>query len=108
MGLDNYWVKPGEQDVCQLGTEHHVCGGMFSGNGNGSFRGKVYDRLVEDITDVSLYTDRISNEQVREMAKKLAETQFDPKWDIEEVEWNGLVAMFQEYSEAGCDLVAWY
>lgn len=49
-----------------------LCGGLFSGNGSGSsFRGKVYNDVIEDITGVSLYQERIPNETVKGMADAL-------------------------------------
>lgn len=62
MGLDTYAQpsKDGElsdedmQAFQQAGIS--LCGGILSGNGSdGSFRGKVYDRLISDITGQSLY-----------------------------------------------------
>ena len=49
-----------------------LCGGMFSGEGS-SFRGKVYDDLVEKITDVSLYQDFIPQDTVKIMYDKMVE-----------------------------------
>jgi hypothetical protein len=47
-----------------------LCGGIFSGSG-GSFRGKVYDMLILDLTGVSLYQAWIPPETIREMAEAL-------------------------------------
>lgn len=66
MGLDTYSSKP---DVNY--GEINLCGGMMSANGQGSFRGKVYNEFVESITDESLYQEEISNKVVRRMAYKL-------------------------------------
>lgn len=91
-----------------------ICGGMLSGHGNSSFRGKVYDRIVTGVTGVSLYTDdRIPNETVREMARKLAETPWrearkHDTWEITEAEYDDLVEMFKAHAEAGHVLTAWY
>ena len=52
-------------DADEAGLE--LCGGIYSGDG-GSFRGKVYDELVRDITGVSLYEQWIPPEAVRKMA----------------------------------------
>ena len=77
MGLDNFWELPEGADEPTFEKELRLCGGMFSGHGQGSFRGKVYADLVEAITGVSLYTEKIDNETVREMAQKLAETTYE-------------------------------
>ena len=68
MGLDTYAVFPvptyreGEELLDLEQAPSHLfagvdglCGGMFSGHGNGSFRGKVYNDFVEEITRESLY-----------------------------------------------------
>ncbi len=76
MGLDVYALrspKTGltEEDVCAFDeAQIELCGGIFSGSG-GSFRGKVYDTLICDLTGVSLYQGWIPPETVREMAAAL-------------------------------------
>ena len=113
MGLDNYWMKNKEE----LGTiegEFKVCGGMLSGNGNDSFRGKVYHRFVEDVTEVSLYGDRDTNEIPIETVKKMADDLEATEWrdsyienyDIEEEEFRDLVRMFRLHADAGHYLVS--
>ncbi len=78
MGLDTYAVRsPGdpsldeadERAFQEAGIE--LCGGMFSGDG-GSFRGKVYDEVVLEVTGVSLYQEWIPPEVVWEMAHALS------------------------------------
>ena len=113
MGLDNYWMKNKEE----LGTiegEFKVCGGMLSGHGNDSFRGKVYHRFVEDVTEVSLYGDRDTNEIPIETVKKMADDLEATEWrdsylenyDIEEEEFRDLVRMFRLHADAGHYLVS--
>jgi hypothetical protein len=76
MGLDVYALRSPEEpltdeDVLAFDqAQIELCGGIFSGDG-GSFRGKVYDTLILDITDVSLYQQWIPRETVREMAAAL-------------------------------------
>ena len=57
-------------------AEISLCGGILSGN-DGSFRGKIYDMMVMDITNQSLHQDWISPETVREMYTALLD--FDPE-----------------------------
>ena len=57
MGLDNIWMKNKDEHGVIEG-EFKICGGVFSGHGNDSFRGKVYERFVEDVTGVSLFVTR--------------------------------------------------
>ena len=115
MGLDNFWKKSKDENGVIEG-EFKLCGGVFSGNGNDSFRGKVYARLVEDITGVSLYGDpetyEIPNETVKQMAVDLEETEwrdsYIQNYDIEEEEFKDLVKMFKLHADAGHYLLAWY
>ena len=49
-----------------------LTGGMMSGNGNsGSFRGKCYAELVEEVTGYSLYEDELPPPVVNKMAVML-------------------------------------
>jgi hypothetical protein len=114
MGLDNYWMKS-KDEAGVIEGEFKICGGIFSENGNDSFRGKVYHRLVEDITGISLYgytneTNDISNEIIREMADGLEATEFKPEYiayyNIEEEEFKDLVRMFRLHADAGHFLVS--
>jgi len=113
MGLDNYWVEVGstkpsgskEMEDCNL------CGGMLSGSGFDSFRGKVYNQYVEHVTGVSLYENRIDNNTVKAMAAKLAEAQGNinrTSFEIEDSEIKDLVRMFQVHADDGHELIAWY
>jgi hypothetical protein len=114
MGLDNYWKKNAEE-YGEIEGEFKVCGGLMSGNGNDSFRGKVYHRLVEDITGISLYgytneSNEIPNEIVRDMAEGLEATEwrdsYIQNYDIEEEEFRDLVKMFRLHADAGHYLVS--
>jgi hypothetical protein len=114
MGLDNIWKKNKDENGFVEG-EFKICGGVFSGHGNDSFRGKVYARLVEDVTGVSLYGDpetfEISNETVMQMADDLEATEwrdsYIQNYDIEEQEFKDLVRMFRLHADAGHYLLAW-
>lgn len=113
MGLDNYWMKA-KEELGHIEGEFKVCGGMFSDNGNDSFRGKVYHRFVEDVTEISLYgdceTNEISNETVKKMADDLEATEwrdsYIEKYDIEKQEFKDLVKMFRLHADAGHFLVS--
>lgn len=115
MGLDNYWVKPDSYKTFKLSEAEglNICGGMVSEHGCGSFRGKVYNQYVEEITGVSLYQDRIYNYAVQQMAEALegadCPADFIEQEDYDgQEEWNDLVKMFCLYADAGADLVAFY
>jgi hypothetical protein len=116
MGLDNYWMKS-KDEAGVIEGEFKICGGMFSENGNDSFRGKVYHRLVEDITGISLYgytneTNEIPNEIVKDMTEGLEATEwrdsYIQNYDIEEQEFKDLVKMFRLHADAGHFLVSSY
>ena len=108
MGLDNYWMKS-KDEAGIIEGEFKICGGMYSENGNDSFRGKVYHRFVEDVTNVSLYgdpeTNEIPNETVKQMADDLETTEWRDSYivnyDIEEEEFKDLVKMFRLHADAG-------
>lgn len=116
MGLDSFWVHPDDD-----GREHptfdpplDLVGGMFSGNGRGSFRGKVYADFIMTVTGCSLYQERITNDIVCHMARKLEEYidqaasgVTDPPEDVED-DCDDVSAMFTAYAEAGFELRGWW
>jgi hypothetical protein len=111
MGLDSFWrSNDGSSPVIE--KDYPVCGGIFSGNGNDSFRGKVYNSLVEDLTGVSLYQEEIPVDVVKDMARKLKETSYNPvierDYDIGKDEYEGLVNMFVDHAESNHHLVGWW
>ena len=69
MGLDTYANYDKNKTLNWSGIE--LCGGILSGNGAGSFRGKVYANFIEEVTGESLYQESIPNETVKVMANKL-------------------------------------
>jgi hypothetical protein len=115
MGLDNIWMKNKDEHGVIEG-EFKICGGVFSGHGNDSFRGKVYERFVEDVTGVSLFGDpetfETPNETVKQMADDLEATEwrdsYIENYDIEEHEFKDLVRMFRLHADAGHYLLAWF
>jgi len=67
MGLDNVISRSADDDVLTPEDERalnesgiSLCGGVFS-DGDTSFRGKVYDRLVSEVTGVSLYQEPLES-----------------------------------------------
>lgn len=111
MGLDNYW-KDGDKDGTVKG-EFLVCGGICSGNGNESFRGKVYSGIIEAVTGTSLYEDEIPNSEVLRMneaiqACTLAKAQEHSPYGIEQEEWDDFKKMWDAHAKAGHRLIAWY
>jgi hypothetical protein len=84
MGLDNYAVYGTEHPKYDhtegtsnsipdnLFPDNRLCGGMFSGGGN-SFRGKVYNDVVEFFTGYSLYSDILIPQDVSEIYDALSQ-----------------------------------
>lgn len=109
MGLDNYWMK-NKEEAGNIEGKFKVCGGIFSGNGNDSFRGKVYSRFIKDVTNEDLYQGMIPNETVKKMADDLDSTEwrdsYIQNYDIVEEEFKDLVRMFRLHADAGHYLVA--
>lgn len=112
MGLDNFWKKnPDEFGIVKAKLK--VCGSMLNDDDddeNYSFRGKVYARIIQDITMVNLYDDIIPHETVKQMADDLEAVTFIPEYivhyDIEKDEFDDLVKMFRLHADAGHYLVS--
>jgi len=67
MGLDNVISRSADDDVLTPEDERalnesgiSLCGGVFS-DGVTSFRGKVYDRFVSEVTGVSLHQEPLES-----------------------------------------------
>lgn len=120
MGLDNFWEHPDIDDsACSLVfvPPLQLCGGMFSGNAAGSFRGRVYAPLIEHATGVSLYEETIPNDTVRMMADALegylkSHPPRTAEDDDDDLRWDAhlpdLCRMFRAYADAGFDLRGWW
>ncbi len=111
MGLDNFWKK-NKDEFGIVKAKLKVCGSMLNDedDNNDSFRGKMYARIILDITMVDLYDDMIPNETVKQMADDLEATEFRPEYiahyDIEKDEFEDLVKMFRLHADAGHYLVS--
>jgi hypothetical protein len=100
----------GDRIDLEEASELNLVGGMFSGHGCGSFRGKCYSGIVEMVTGRSLY-DALPNEVVREMADEMEKKAYSEdmeEFGLDEAGWNDLVKMFRLYADAGANLHAWY
>ncbi len=88
-----------------------VCGGGFSGNGNDSFRGKVYNGIFKDATGIALYED-LTNQQCRDVIPKLQEYKLHRSvnnyYEVKDSEWSEFIRMWIAHSEAGHWLWAFY
>jgi len=128
MGLDNYAVYSQGHDKYDptegasnsipdhFFPSNNLCGGMFSGGGN-SFRGKVYNDVVEFFTNYSLYEDILEPDQVLEIAtmlNKVTEERFNKKfaphnsWEISYKEVQQLAEWFHIVAEENGSVISWY
>jgi len=113
MGLDSFWKT--DQPV-KFDPPLNLVGGAFSAFGEGSFRGKAYNSLIQRLTGVSLYQHAIDNVTIRKMAAELRDTPY--LWailkrdgtdeDISAGEYADLQRMFAAYAEAGAVLNGWW
>lgn len=93
-----------------------LCGGLFSGNGAGpSFRGKIYNELIEELTGVSLYQEEIPNTVVKGMADSLGvllvtgiNSRQCKKIGIKEVEVESLAKWFRVVADNNGIVVGWW
>lgn len=123
MGLDTYARHPkpeNDEDAtyASLSEEEEkafgraniaLCGGMMSGNGNdGSFRGKVYSGLIQEITGESLYQNWIPPERVRVMADKLDSYDGPPPRAEDDETIPNLRRFFRVCVELNLGLVGWW
>lgn len=120
MGLDSYWVAPcecQEDQTCpkcsipEFTPPLRLVGGILSGHGAGSFRGKVYADVIEEITGVSLYTEKIEPPVVKHMAAKLraaAPPNSHEYSEFRDGEWEDLVRMFEAYAARDYALAGWW
>ena len=124
MGLDTYAATPPDGGELSEGdikafreADIQLCGGVFSGN-SGSFRGKVYDLLILQVTGVSLYQEWIPPDAVREMARAFDES--DPEAVAQQMQGTGrrhgwsaaeiieLRKFFRVCAERNLGLVNWW
>ena len=123
MGLDTFASRtPGDIELTpedaaafeEAGIE--LCGGMFSGDGGASFRGKVYLDVVDRVADVYLSQEWIPPEEVRriwvafEQADEdvVVEGSKDDHYPVSVEEVESLREFFRICAERGLGLIGWY
>ena len=122
MGLDNYVSRsPGEVALAPEDERAFaesgitLCRGMHS-DGVTSFRGKVYELFVEQVTAQSLFEEWLSPETVVQMADKLAACNPDTareQFDVDEDfvpspgEIRDLQKLFRICADRGLGIIAW-
>lgn len=112
MGLDCVWnIRLDNQHRPAFEPPLNLCGGLLSGNGEGSFRGKVYNEFIQEMTGHSLYSD-LSADDVADIADKLEalpeDTKFSGLYEISNEAFHDLRRMFRAYALIGAGLFAWY
>jgi hypothetical protein len=105
------WRETGSNEPGYVDGRFDICGGRFSDNGNDSFRGKVYNKLFEEATSLSLYTD-LTNEQCRDVIPKLEaynlRRSVNNYYGVTADEWKAFIKMWKAHAEAGHWLWAFY
>ena len=111
MGLDSIWKC---SKRVWFWREPQLAAGLFSGHGQGSFRGGRYTDTVSALTSYSLYSEELSNDQVREIADALASHSHEVAMakvrekggvELEADEYTDLARVFRKYADAGARLV---
>ena len=119
MGLDSFWMYGDEPLYLDFDPELNLIGGMFSGSGAGSFRGKSYSDFIENISGVSLYQEDMPNEDVVRIAEALENTSMETKVSLLKEDWGGMednyeqhitdvTRMFRSYADYGATLHGWW
>lgn len=122
MGLDNIWVKAkafeglhGDKLLDAISASQYA----KDGNVLGSFRGKAYDDIMQALTGLTLYRERISSKGVRYIAEELRR-QWPAGWakyyhdSVEEflAEYKGeedwLLGEFEKHATEDVALVGWW
>jgi hypothetical protein len=120
MGLDNFWKLPEGSTPPTFDPPLRLCAGMLSSNGEGSFRGKVYDPILEALSAPSLYSETLSNQEIQTIANILEKTPYEAfqtrlqktnttlNWPINREEYEDLTRMFSTYAQTGATLHGWW
>ena len=119
MGLDSYFTFEGEKDTWpKVAIEANLCGGMFSGDDNGmSFRGKVYDDIIDKGSNslLTLYEKSQDNSVVNKIADLLEflltkhpRKKVWGEYEIPRKELEDLSKVFRAYGNAGYGLYGWW
>jgi hypothetical protein len=121
VGLDSIWGSETPIIEPVFDPPLNLCGGLFYGHGSGSFRGKVYAEIIEAVSGISLYREKIPNSDVVKIADALEGTPFEiakeyfvkyygddknqEKTDEKNKQAYGdLKRMFRAYADAGATL----
>lgn len=110
MGLDSIWKC---SKRVWFWRKPQLAAGLYSGHGQGSFRGGRYTDTVSALTPYSLYSEELSNAQVREIAAALAAHSHEAAMtkvrekggvELDADEYADLARVFRKYADAGASL----
>jgi len=119
MGLDNYAMRGPEEELTIEDTQAfeaegaNLCGGIASGEA-GSFRGKVYSGLINNITGESLFEHFIPPERVKAMYAALRDCDpnkidyCDFRFGEPEEQIDELRKFFKVCAERDLGIVGWW
>ncbi|MCD6253133.1 MAG: hypothetical protein J7J80_01840 [Thermotogae bacterium] len=110
MGLDCFWMdKRGNTVYLKFEPPLNLTGGLCSEHGNGSFRGKVYEDVIRELTGHTLYVE-LDECEIKDIAEKLERAKLSEiEGLIERDEFEDLKRMFKEYSRVrGIRLVPYF
>ena len=119
MGLDSYFGRfvngTLEEDEDIQWPEVNLTGGIMSGHGDGSFRGKVYEDMFAAMTGDTLYHAKQSSEWVQQMSIAMIKfTADEQRLELLTNEWHdkdhilGFVAMFACAAHNNLEYVGWW
>ncbi|HZL04127.1 MAG TPA: hypothetical protein VFE45_01670 [Coriobacteriia bacterium] len=125
MGLDTYAsrspddaVLTAEDSAVFEAAGIELCGGIYS-DGSVSIRGKVYDDLISEVAEISLYQEWIPPDDVATISRALDEYEAEALvdvWDTADpfrgphssVEAGDLQVFFRLCVERGLGLIGWW
>lgn len=116
MGLDSYFSETKDYKAIES-PNYKICGGLCSGQGL-SFRGKVYNDLIQDATGESLYQEWIPPKTVKCMAislkgyiaalKSFSGERTYTDWELTLESIEELNRMFQDAASLNLGLIGWW
>ena len=123
MGLDNYWIKPGESKSEPLYFDPPLSfeddyDNQLRREGWAYFPGRAWRVVIKQITEVSLHSKRLDNATIRRMAERLEAYAARPwrlpptppnlhrkGWEFVSEEWfRDLARLFRAYGDAGYEM----
>jgi hypothetical protein len=110
MGLDSFFYK--KELVKPEGfPDHNLCGGLLSGDGH-SFRGKVYDTFIQEVSGETLYEDEGDHEYLETIAEALENATITEEtykaYNITQEEIDDLKKVFRYAADNNLSYFSWW